>query len=338
MYISIILGIIFLVLSILFITFLLRRVIWIFRHPFYLLNSVQWFLYNPLRIFLKDTSGSSGKNLFRFLLVTLIVPAYWLIAHILMTPFRLVNALYFDVVLYWSVMLDDGVQEIFHPKLGSYRYESGIRYALHWLIAFPWRLTRFAGKSIFTLLDSFLMLGISIVLPTFTMYHGTHFDSAAVPIAQSGRWLVGSGDYAGSGIYFGMNRRVAEHYAQGGTQQGILIVRVTPTFTRNSATLPDSLRSLIGGNGQELSRRLPFPWGTIEHWRADSKWWEYCIVQPNKAGQYVTSWRIRPIAALRSGTPCRIWGGMAHYSHTINGWVAGAGCWVFLFWLLSLSA
>ncbi|MBU0655286.1 MAG: hypothetical protein KJ914_09165 [Gammaproteobacteria bacterium] len=318
-------------------TFLLRHVIWFLRHPFYLLNEIQWFLYNPLRLFQKNTSGNGGRWLFRLLLGTLVAPLYWVGIHILMTPLRMLNAIYFDLLLYWSVMLDDGIQEVFHPKLGSYRYESGLRYFLHWLLGLPWRLARFAGKSLFTLLDSLLMLGISILWPTLTMYHGTGFESAAVPIVQRGLWYVGSGDYVGSGIYFGMRRRVAEHYAPSGYQQGIVIVRITPTFTRNSATLPDKLRWLVGRNGQELSRQLPFPWATLEHWRHDfGHWWEYCIVQPGKAGKFISNWRIRPIAVLRSGNPTRIWGGMAHYSHTMAGWVAGASSWAVLIWLVGM--
>jgi hypothetical protein len=315
-------------------TFTLRKLIWLFRFPFYFLNYLQWFLYNPLRFLLKNPNSELGRRLFIFLNTFFIAPIYWLIIHFFLTPVRVVNSLYFDVLVYWSVMLDDTLREVFMPKLGKYRHERGFKYCVHWLFALPFRLLKFLARSFFTVFDSVLMLGISIVLPTLTMYHGTKFNSALTKIVQDGRWLVGGGDHAGSGIYFAISRQVARHYSPSGEDKGILILRITPTFTRNQVTLKKEFRELVGTDGRELSQKLSFPFYTIEHWRTDMNgWWEYCLVQPNKAGQYIKTWRIRPIAVLKDEDHkiTRVWGGMRHYCLSFSNCAVGVICWGIIF-------
>jgi len=327
-----ILGFIALIL-LLIATYFLRKVIWLFSPLFFLSNYIQWILYNPTRFLFKNPGSEFGKRFYRFLTFSLIAPLYWLFIHIAMTPLRVINSLYFDVVLYWSVMLDDTLRELFFPALGSYRHEEGAKYFFHWIGAFPWRFGVFLSKSFLVITDSFLMLGISIILPTLTMYHGTRFEEALTNIAQKGKWLVGSGDHAGSGIYFAIRRKVATHYAPSGESKGILITRVTPTFTRNQVTLPRETRDLVGNDGRELSRRLKFPFYTIEHRRESmGGWWEYCFVQPNKAGQFISTWRIRPVAVLRSEDDkiSRIWGGLSHYSLMFSSWFVGIISWFFI--------
>lgn len=326
----IVLGIIVLLLT----TFILRKLLWFIRHPFFLLNYLQWFLYNPIRFLFKNPHSEFGRRLFIFLNMTLIAPVYWLVIHALLTPVRAITSLYFDVLIYWSVMLDDSLSEVFMPKLGKYRFEKGFKYFFHWLVALPYRLVLFFLKSIFTIIDSILMFGISIVFPTLTMYHGTKFNEALTKIVQNGKWLVGGGDHAGSGIYFAIRRRVARHYSPSGEDKGILILRVTPTFTRNQVTLKKEVRELVGHDGRKLSQKLSFPFSTIEHWRTDMDgWWEYCLVQPNKAGQYVTTWRIRPVAVLKDETHkiARVWGGYKHYCLGFSNCVVGVLCWGIIF-------
>ena len=122
---------------------------------------------------------------FIFLNLFLIAPAYWLFIHTLLNPVRAITSLYFDVFLYWSVMLDDTLSEVFMPKLGKYRFERGFKYSLHWTVAFPYRLFRFMLRSCLTIVDSILMFGISIVFPTLTMYHGTKFNEALTKIVHN---------------------------------------------------------------------------------------------------------------------------------------------------------
>lgn len=236
-------------------------------------------------------------------------------------------------------MLDDILQELFYPKMGRIRHLSGFKYYLAWLIGFPFRLIKFLVKAPLTILDSIFMFATSAVLPTFTMYHGSDFSSAVSDITQKGKWLVGSGNFAGSGIYFG-NKKAALHYSRSKGDQGLIVARVTLTPTINAAALSQNLRNLVGQMGyagEQLSNRLPFPWATIEHWRRDLGWWEYCIVQKNKAGRYISSWRIKPVAILDGeGKPRRLWNGQSHYSLTVGGATAGVISLAILFYALSV--
>ena len=305
-------------------TFVLRKAIWFFSPVFFFINYLIWFAYNPIRFLFKNPDKEWGRRL--HLLLFLIRPIYWLAIHFLLTPFRIITSIYFDILLYWSVMLDDSIREVFMPKIGKYRYQRGFKYYFHWLYALPYRLIKCIFNSFFTIIDSILMVGISIALPTLTMYHGTNFNDALVKIVQKGKWRVGDGDYAGSGIYFAIDRKVARHYSPSGEDRGILILRVTPTFVCNQVTLKKEVRSLVGNDGKELSRKIKFPFVTIEHWRTDMNgWWEYCLVQPDRAGDEITTWRIRPIAVLKDETHkiTRVWGGMKHYCLDFSNCIVG---------------
>lgn len=317
----------------LMVTFILRKVIWLISPIFFFINYVQWILYNPLRFMLKNPNSEFGRRLFIFLHITTIAPVYWLIIHILTIPLRVVNSLYFDVLVYWSVMLDDSLSEVFMPKCDKYRHMHGFKYFFRWIFALPYRLLKFVFRSFFIIIDGVLMFGISVASPALTMYHGTQFNDRLTKIVQNGKWLVGSGDHAGSGIYFAIRESVARHYSPSGEDRGIVILRITPTFTRNQVTLKKQVRELVGRDGQTLSNKLKFPFCTIEHWRTDMNgWWEYCLVQPEKAGQYIRTWRIRPIAVLKSddGKITRVWGGMRPFSYSLTNCMAGVLSWGFM--------
>lgn len=320
-------------------TFVLRKFIWLFSPIFFFINYLQWILYNPIRFMLKNPNSEFGRRLFIFLHVFLIAPFYWVFIHFLTIPLRVVNSLYFDILVYWSVMLDDSLREVFMPKRGKYRHQHGYKYYFHWFFALPYRLLNFIFRSLFIIVDGILMFGISVVSPALTMYHGTKFNDSLTKIVQGGRWLVGSGDHAGSGIYFAIRERVARHYSPSGEDRGIVILRVTPTFTRNQVTLKKEIRELVGSDGQTLSNKLKFPFCTIEHWRTDMDgWWEYCLVQPGKAGQYIRTWRIRPIAVLKSddGKITRIWGGIRPFCYEFSNFVAGVMSWGIMFVTLKI--
>jgi len=329
--IAILIGLLVLLLT----SHVLGYFIWKLNKIFFFLNWVMWVVYNPLRPFLKNKDSSFGHVVFKFLSITLIVPIYWILAHAVLTPLRAINALYFDVLLYWSVMLRDGLQELFNPMIGKYRQQRGKRYLFHWVYAFPYRLIRFLLSSLFTIADSFFMFGVSVVFPTLTMYHGTRFDGVLTDIAQKGTWVVGGGDYVGTGVYFGIQKKVASHYANsssGSGDKGIIVVRFTPTFTRNVVTLPQKLRNYIGSDGQALTQEIPSFWHTTEHWRDDmGGWWEYCLLQRAGIGTRVKTWRIRPVVLLRETNgkeaPHRLWGGMCHYSYMPTAWFFGLVSW-----------
>jgi len=328
-------------LALLMTTFLLEKVIWLFNPLFFFFNRLQWFLYSPLRF--KNLNSKWPRRIYKFFLFIPVIPVWWLTIHILLTPIRLINAVYFDILLSWTLIMKDGLLEFFHPQLGSYRRQKGFVYLLHWIFAFPWRLVVLLYKNGLAILEGIVMAGFDTVWPTLTMYHGTSFERVATDIAQKGRWYVGSGDFAGSGIYFGMERRVAEHYASSTvtseSSKAIVISRVTLSSYKSAATLPDALKQHFGGGGGEkISKGLKFPYASIEHWRDDkwARWFEYCIVQPGKSGEFVTTWRARPIAVLKEGKPTRIWGGRSLRTG-VGGYLLIIVTWILIIALLALA-
>jgi len=296
---------------------------WGIRWPFFLLNRLQWILYNPLRWLFRKTDKQWTHGFFLLLLCSSAIPVYWLTVHILLTPLRLVNAIYFDMILFWTLTISDGLKEVLNPKLGKLRAMHGLKYLGHWVKGFPFRVGHFLRRNVLMLLEGIVMTGFDALWPTLTMWHGTSFQGTATDIAQKGRWYVGDRDHVGSGVYFGIERRIAEHYSGKATEdadKALVVSRVTLSLCRTTWTLPQSKRSLIGSRGEELSARLRWPWRTTEHWRGGTglNWFEYCLVQPNRTGRYVRTWRARPIAVLKGGKVSRIWGGLSL-------WTGGAG-------------
>ncbi len=312
---------------------LFRNVVWLLRYPFLFLNWVQWILYNPVRDYWRHPHLGTANLGFNFLFYSGIAAVWWLMIHIILTPLRFINALYFNIILYWSMIFCDSISELFIPRLDYPRKGKPFKYLYRWLIYFPYRLYAVFHRNGLALLEGILMTGVDVVLPTYTMYHGTSFKGIASNIAQAGRWYVGGGDYAGSGIYFGFYRKTAEHYAKG-DDHAVIVARVTVFPCRNSATLPHRLRKKIGNDGTGISSGLPLPWKSIEHWRDHSyaQWFEYCLIQPHKAGKYVQSWRARPICVLKHRLPRRIWGGLSLWT----GGTSGASV-IFFSWLIIIA-
>ena len=325
---------------------LLRRALWIFSGVFFFIDELMWFLYNPLRSFMKDVKGSRGRMGFHLFSLLLIKPVWQLSIWILTTPLRIVTAVYFDVLMYLFVMLSDSVDELLHPKLGKMRHRKGIDYAWRWVIGLPARIVRLIAKNVLAVIDSAMMFTISLVWPTFTMYHGTPRD-AAYDISGKGRWFVGTGNYGGSGVYFGRSVRVARHYAGSRSStvadQRVIVARVTFTMLRNCATLPQAARQEVGSMGEggiNLAKSLGFPYFATELWRDGKKWWEYCILFGDRAGQFVSSWRIRPIGYVYiegqshiTGTLERLWGGKGHYCLSFRNIAMASISAAFLVWI-----
>lgn len=318
---------------------LLRNVVWAISYPFLFLNWVQWNLYNPLRDWWRKPRLGTANLVFNLLTLSGIGPAWWLAMHIVLTPIRTINAIYFDVVLFWSVVFCDSISELFQPRLGAFKQATGFRYLWLWLIQFPIRLLNVFRRNGLALLEGILMTGVDIVFPTYTMYHGTSFKGIATNIAQAGRWYVGGGDYAGSGIYFGFYRKTAEHYAKG-EDHALIVARVMLFPCRNSATLPHLLRRKIGSDGCSISNALSFPWKSIEHWRDHeyAQWFEYCLIQKEGAGKYIRTWRARPICILKNNLPQRIWGGLSLWTGGAGGIEAIVFSWIVILSLILAQA
>jgi len=324
-------------LGFLLLSFILKEAIYIFNPIFFLLNRIQWILYNPLRIFWKNPNSGFAHKSFNFLFYTGIIPIYWIAIHILATPLRLINAIYFNILLSWSINIYDSLAEVINPKLGKMRHKKGLNYLFSWIIGFPFRLLNMLFKNIFLFIEPIVMTGVDVVFPTYTMYHGTSHGQVSADITQKGRWLVGNGNYVGTGIYFGMSKRVAEHYAD--ADNTIILVRVTLMFNRPISTTAYDVRSKIGlgWGGDEISRKFPKFWSSVEHWRVDGGWFEYCILQPvSKKGSLVTTWRARPLALVQGNKPIRIWG-VKSISPSFSAFSIILLSWGLIFFLLTLN-
>jgi len=196
-----------------------------------------------------------------------------------------------------------------------------------YVFTLPFRFIKMIFKSGLYVFDSILMFAVSVVFPTLTMFHGTSFRSAGTKVTQSGQWYVGAGNYAGTGIYFGIQTKTAHHYAPSGDDKSIILARVSLSFCKTIATLSKGKRELIGlgESGEQLSQQVAGFYSSVEHWR-DMGWWEYCILKPGKRGEFISSWRIRPVALVRNDTVVRTYGGFSHYCLG-TGMIAGGVSW-----------
>ena len=317
-------------------TTLLRPVVFAFEGIFRLINYIQWVLQNPIRFLWKKNDNGKSRGAFVALTLTGLSLLWWIIAYFLTIPLRIINGIYYDILLFSAVSFSDNIQEFLHPKRGKLGHISGFKYLILYILSLPFRFIKMIIKSGLYVIDSILMLGVSIVFPTLTMLHGTPFRGAGTKITQSGDWLVGYGNYAGTGVYFGLNKKTAEHYSPSGDDSSIIVSRVTLTFSKTIATLKKDERELVGlgESGEELARKVKGFYASIEHWRNDIGWWEYCILKPGKRGQYISSWRIRPVALLNDNSIVRTYGGFAHYSLS-GGLFVGLFSWALIIFVLA---
>jgi len=278
---------------------------WVLDPLFSALNHLQYIAQRPYRLLLRRPS-----SVLRSLYVVLF-PATLVADVILYTcalPLRLFNAIYYDLCVLNLATARDALGELLLPRRGRARSLKGLAYLSHWITTFPSRLVANLGRVLWSVLDGLSMVFVDIVCPTLTMYHGTSFSSA-VNITQPGTWVVGSGNFAGTGVYFSMRRSVAEHYASGGV---VICARVTLGHNYPLSCAPRSIRDAVGRDGDRIT-----DWGlecgitSVEHWRdGRGGWWEYCLLRQRHDPQE-RMWQIRPLYVVRVGRrfPERIWGG-----------------------------
>ncbi len=301
------------------------RLTWALRKPFLITNHLQWVLTFPFRPWFQNPKSNWPR---RFYLAAFpLILLYNLLIYILLIPIRLVNAVYFDLALFWSVSLRDGVADLLFPE---YRFRDTREFIYKWFSRFPSRLWKFLVRYTRVIFQGIAMTIFDLVWPTLTLFHGTGRE-AAEKIARTGRWHAGGGDYAGTGIYFGLVPDVAEHYARHNSDPIVIVARVNLTPCRPIATLTNELRRLIGGSGGDaLSCGLGSPWAALEHFRKDGSWYEFCLVQRSKF-KLVSPWRIRPICIAGPVFPERVPGGLVPWPKTRRSWrLAGMTGIIFL--------
>jgi hypothetical protein len=321
--------------ALLLLTSIIRPLVFSVERVFRLLNWVQWIIRNPLRFFWKNKHNGKSHGFFIAITYTGISIAWWIISYLITLPFRFFTAVYYDVILFSAISLADNMDEFLKPKRGHIRELQGTKYVLYYILTFPYRFIKMIIKSGLYVSDSILMFGVSLVFPTLTMFHGTQFNKAGTRIAQSNNWKVGNGNYAGTGIYFGLNNRTAKHYAPDSSDNSMILARVTLTFCKTIATLNKDERDLVslGSGGEQLARKIKGFYASTEHWREDLEWWEYCLLYPKKMDSKISTWRIRPVAIVHNGSIVRTWGGFAHYTLS-TGLIAGAIAWGVIFFVL----
>lgn len=282
---------------------------------FRVLNWLQYFFMRPHRFAMKNNTrlvrGLYKFGLFRFI--------YNLVAYFALSPLRLVNAVWYDIVVYAVFCFKDAFLDIFDPHQRKWTEKRNFKYFFCWIFGFPYRLIHFVFLSVGRLFEGVLFTVVDVFVPTITMMHGTS-ETASLSISTPGEWIVGSGNYAGTGIYFTMSERVARHYA-GDVHPVIIYSRVALGKNLNLSVVPPDVRSLVSHNGDQLTK-----WGkehnvtSFEWWRKTGQWWEYCMLNA-PIGSHVKSWRIRVlyIQDLKDKNIQRVWGGKAFWLSLIGG-------------------
>ena len=293
----------------------LRTLSFLFSFP----NGVQRHLSKPWRIFYKKHHGSDGFNVFMRGFFTLLkIPLY-----IVLTPLRFVNAFFYNIVIHSSFEFFNYMAEFFDPISDK---EGGANF-ITWLLLSPVRLVKYGWHYVLSLVESIIWTVIDTIVPALTVYHGTD-QNASESICQcpgrvgakswfSGEFHVGSGNFAGNGIYFAPIRSTAEHYARGNSQRAMILCRVSLGKVLDLGMAPQHVYNACGHSDATGVTRwgLDHGYTTGEWWRdrGDDGWWEYCLY--DWQNRYNSSWRIRPLYVedLNKNRVQRIHGGMAHW-------------------------
>lgn len=282
--------------------------------PFYIFNVLQRYLAKPWRPFYKENNGDDDENARKRRMYEKIkIPFY-----ILLTPLRLLNAVYYNVVLHCSFELFNYIIEVILP---SNKYEGGGSFVLG-VIMIPWRIVKYLVlHGSFTLIESGVWTIVDTFVPALTLYHGTD-GLAAENITQgpgrtcsgskfTGLWKVGGGNFAGNGIYFAPVRNTACHYSSG----SLIVCRVSLGRTLDLGLAPKYVYDQCGHANALAATKWGLENGYVtgEWWRKDCHWWEYCLY--DWQNRYNHSWRIRPLYVLDLEGGCiqRIPGGMTHW-------------------------
>lgn len=290
--------------------------------PFRILNRIQIFLHKPWRFLQKYSWPADGvKPFLRVLNIAAMVPLY-----IVLTPLRFVNAVAFNLILRPLSEMWNYICEVFAPTAP----EEGEEGFWKWIIFLPVRIIKYPiVHGLITIVECIIFTVVDTLYPAVTLYHGTSGTAAESIIISptrtkfyqeycgrtDGVWNVGSGNYAGDGIYFAPRASTSLHYARNCGDPVLIICRVSLGRILPLSLAPDEVFAAAGHPDAHNVTQYGLDNGyhSIEWWRSDCRWWEYCML--DWQNKYNESWRIRPIMVMNVNSYFfkRIPGGARHW-------------------------
>ena len=290
------------------------KVYWFISLPFYFLNWLQRYASKPWRLMYKWNSGNDARNRqLREVYEWVKIPIY-----IVLTPLRLVNAVYYNLVVHCFFEAMNYMLEVLIPS----HDREGADDFWRWVLFLPWRILKYpVWHGTLTYVESVIWTVIDTFIPALTLYHGTSPEASECITQSRGRvgnnswrtevWSVGAGNFAGNGIYFAPERSTAMHYSCG----SLIVCRVSLGRVIDLGLAPYKVYKECGHANAFGATRYGLQNGytTGEWWRGDCRWWEYCMY--DWKNRYNHSWRIRPIFVLSNDDEMlqRIPGGMHHW-------------------------
>lgn len=271
----------------------------ILSFPFYVLNVLQRHLSKPWRFFLKQNSGNDVQNEeYRSYLEYAKIPLY-----IVLTPFRFVNAVYYNIVVHSLFECFNYLCEVIAPS----NEKEGANNLTKWLLWLPFRIIKYPlFHGLLMLIESVVWVIVDTFVPPLTLYHGTDRNASSlivgnpqsqeIPGKDAGGWLVGRGSLCGKGIYFVPDRTSARLYSSG----SIIAARVSLGRVLDLGLVHKNVYKLCGKLFEDTTAVTD--WGlkngyvSGEWWNKTGKFWEYCLF--DFQNRYNHSWRIRPLYVL----------------------------------------
>ena len=294
----------------------------------YLLNRFQHFLASPWRYFIKrNRFPDKTREFLRPFFGVLTIPLY-----IVLTPLRLLNAIYYNIIVHCLAGLYDFLLEVLAPC----SREEGSDSVGKWILMFPERFGKyFLIHGSVLIIESVVWTVIDIFIPAVTLYHGTDLTAGqsivgcrkrnnylkATLDSRHGTFCASDDSWAGIGVYFASRRRVANDYAKyrklSDNNPVTIVCRVSLGKTLNIDTAPWFVCNAIGRYGKPSTLNHY----SDEHGYVTCEWfngsyWEYCLFDWQSL--YNSRWRIRPLYLYNHRTNLiqHIKGGMAHW--TVN--------------------
>lgn len=300
-----------------------------FSFPIYWLNQLEHFLAEPWRyLFRTDWIPDKMKPALRVVLEVMSVAMYMAI-----TPLRLFNAIIYNIMIHCVTGVYDLLIEVFMPCDSR----EGAGSVGRWILLFPWRVLKYlAFHGLLTVIESVLWTVADVFIPARTLYHGTDLNACEAIIGDPYRnkhlkktsdWTTGTFlastspncSWAGRGVYFAINRKLASGYSdlagECGRDPVMIACRVSMGRVVNYTLSPSRIyrQAGYGGNHNELNIFGDQHGYTTGEWYNNRHHWEYCLF--DWQNRYNHPWRIRPIYVLnfRTGRAQHIKGGVQHW-------------------------